>query len=202
MVSDKEASKARIQSTPPTGHSINCDTMCRMSLSYLTTTGSISVEYYKYHYYGKQSFDEARRGRNGFDEEQESDSKATALPEYWRTARAADGQRRFPKSARPRSLRFHPHVGVAREHGAGDMPGNAHDHLEYRKMAAGMTAKQQLHGAGLGSSSADRAYLAAVRVFIDAYRAATAKGANGPQLIARLPDAKLARRQLKLAGML
>lgn len=71
MVSDREASKARIQSTPPTGHSINCDTMCRMSLSYFTTTGSISVEYYKYHYYGKQSFDGARRGRNGFDEEQE-----------------------------------------------------------------------------------------------------------------------------------
>ena len=26
-------------------------------------------------------------------------------------------------------FRFHPHVGVAREHGAGDVPGDAHDHL-------------------------------------------------------------------------
>jgi hypothetical protein len=26
-------------------------------------------------------------------------------------------------------LRFHPHVGVARKHGAGDVAGYAHDHL-------------------------------------------------------------------------
>jgi hypothetical protein len=29
-------------------------------------------------------------------------------------------------------LRFHPHVGVARKHGAGDVPGDAHDHLVAR----------------------------------------------------------------------
>jgi hypothetical protein len=30
------------------------------------------------------------------------------------------------------ALDFHPHVGVARQHGARDVPGNAHDHLGAR----------------------------------------------------------------------
>jgi len=30
------------------------------------------------------------------------------------------------------ALRFHPHVGVSREHGAGDVAGDAHDHMVAR----------------------------------------------------------------------
>jgi hypothetical protein len=63
-------------------------------------------------------------------------------------------------------------------------------------------AAQPMQEPWLGSGSADQAYQIAVREFINAYQAAIAKGANGPQLIAKLPDARLARSQLRRAGIL
>jgi len=35
-------------------------------------------------------------------------------------------------------FRFHPHVGVTREHGARDVPGDAHDHLVARARLGGL----------------------------------------------------------------